>query len=97
MKTVIEGAKKTGDYSVLSHADLCVLALTYALDLAEKQETEKLAASQVSVRLLRCWSWVCSDGSVSKAKTTFTARMERLRCQSQHWSAPLMRTPFRRE
>ena len=29
-------AKKTGDYSALSHADLCVLALTYALDKAEK-------------------------------------------------------------
>ncbi|KAF5387845.1 hypothetical protein D9615_000603 [Tricholomella constricta] len=28
---VIQWAKKTGDYSVLSHPDLCVLALTYAL------------------------------------------------------------------
>ncbi|KAF8499989.1 Nin one binding Zn-ribbon like-domain-containing protein [Gautieria morchelliformis] len=28
---VTEFAKKTGDYAVLSHADLCVLALTYAV------------------------------------------------------------------
>ncbi|KAI9447896.1 Nin one binding Zn-ribbon like-domain-containing protein [Lactarius indigo] len=33
---VTQFAKKTGDYSTLSHADLCVLALTYALDKAEK-------------------------------------------------------------
>jgi hypothetical protein len=29
-------AKKTGDYSVLSHADICVVALTYELDLQEE-------------------------------------------------------------
>ncbi|KAI0068592.1 hypothetical protein BV25DRAFT_1903994 [Artomyces pyxidatus] len=40
---VIQFAKKTGDYSVLSHPDLCVLALTYALD-----QQEKKLASQVS-------------------------------------------------
>ncbi|TFK88939.1 hypothetical protein K466DRAFT_598227 [Polyporus arcularius HHB13444] len=34
---VIQWAKKTGDYSVLSHADLCILALTYELDEKEKQ------------------------------------------------------------
>ena len=34
---VIQFAKKTGDYSVLSHADLSVLALTYALDVKEKE------------------------------------------------------------
>ena len=32
----IQWAKKTGDYSVLSHADLCVLALTYELDQEQK-------------------------------------------------------------
>ena len=31
-------AKKTGDYSVLSHADICVVALTYELDLESKSE-----------------------------------------------------------
>ncbi|KAH9049643.1 Nin one binding Zn-ribbon like-domain-containing protein [Lactarius hengduanensis] len=35
---VTQFAKKTGDYSALSHADLCVLALTYALDRAEKSK-----------------------------------------------------------
>lgn len=33
-------AKKTGDYSVLSHADVCVIALTYELDLEEKEKSE---------------------------------------------------------
>ncbi|KAI0346878.1 hypothetical protein BDW22DRAFT_1351166 [Trametopsis cervina] len=36
-------AKKTGDYSVLSTADLCVIALTYALEQKEKLEAEKSA------------------------------------------------------
>ncbi|KAI0089072.1 Nin one binding Zn-ribbon like-domain-containing protein [Irpex rosettiformis] len=38
---VIQFAKKTGDYSVLSTADLCVLALTYALEQKEINEEEK--------------------------------------------------------
>lgn len=38
---MIQFAKKTGDYSVLSHADLSVLALTYALDMKERAVKEK--------------------------------------------------------
>ncbi|PPQ77669.1 hypothetical protein CVT25_011104 [Psilocybe cyanescens] len=38
---VIQWAKKTGDYSVLSHPDLCVLALTYLLDQEDKKAKEK--------------------------------------------------------
>jgi RNA-binding protein NOB1 len=38
---VIQFTKKTGDYSALSHADICVLALTHALDKADKSEREK--------------------------------------------------------
>ncbi|KAI0722746.1 Nin one binding Zn-ribbon like-domain-containing protein [Earliella scabrosa] len=38
---VIQWAKKTGDYSVLSHADLCILALTYELDQKEKAQKEE--------------------------------------------------------
>jgi rRNA maturation endonuclease Nob1 len=38
---VVEAAKKTGDYSVLSHADLCVLALTLELAESEKLGDEK--------------------------------------------------------
>lgn len=41
---VIQFSKKTGDYSVLSHADLCVLALTYGLDKKEKELAAKVAA-----------------------------------------------------
>ncbi|KDR83968.1 hypothetical protein GALMADRAFT_236518 [Galerina marginata CBS 339.88] len=38
---VIQWAKKTGDYSVLSHADLCILALTYLLDEEDRKAKEK--------------------------------------------------------
>jgi rRNA maturation endonuclease Nob1 len=44
---VTQFAKKTGDYSALSHADLCVLALTYALDKAEKVQP---SGQEVEVR-----------------------------------------------
>jgi rRNA maturation endonuclease Nob1 len=40
---VIQGAKKTGDYAVLSHPDLCVLALTYSLHKREEAAAVKLA------------------------------------------------------
>ncbi|KAJ6515597.1 Nin one binding Zn-ribbon like-domain-containing protein [Mycena sanguinolenta] len=43
LAAVIAGAKKTGDYAVLSHPDLCILALTYSLHQREKAATEKLA------------------------------------------------------
>ena len=39
--TVIQFAKKTGDYAVLSHADICVLALTHTLQLEENAVLEK--------------------------------------------------------
>jgi RNA-binding protein NOB1 len=44
---VIQFAKKTGDYSVLSHADLSVLALTYDLHIQAKAEAEKINPGQV--------------------------------------------------
>ena len=37
-------AKKTGDYSVLSNADLSVLALTYLLHLEGKAEELRMAS-----------------------------------------------------
>lgn len=43
---VIQWSKKTGDYSVLSHPDLCVLALTYALHEEDQQENEKQRSQQ---------------------------------------------------
>lgn len=42
---VIQFAKKTGDYSVLSTADLCVLALTYSLEQKAKAEAEASGSS----------------------------------------------------
>jgi PIN domain of ribonuclease len=44
---VIQFAKKTGDYSALSHPDLCVLALTYALDKAERERNTQSRADEV--------------------------------------------------
>ncbi|TRM68187.1 Nin one binding Zn-ribbon like-domain-containing protein [Schizophyllum amplum] len=41
---VIAWAKKTGDYSVLSQADLCVIALTYALHQEEKKKAANAAS-----------------------------------------------------
>jgi hypothetical protein len=46
-------AKKTGDYSVLSHADICVVALTYELDLQEKEKSEDSQVALVDVFLKR--------------------------------------------
>lgn len=46
---MIQFAKKTGDYSVLSHADLLVLALTYELDQKAKQKLSK--EDEISVSL----------------------------------------------
>ncbi|TFK22325.1 hypothetical protein FA15DRAFT_695776 [Coprinopsis marcescibilis] len=37
LTNVIQWSKKTGDYSVLSHADICVLALTHTLHEEAKQ------------------------------------------------------------
>ena len=46
--SVIQISKKTGDYSALSHADLCVLALTYALDkAAERERNARPSAEEV--------------------------------------------------
>lgn len=43
-------SKKTGDYAVLSHPDLCVLALTLELHEAEKgvKELEETVVEEVS-------------------------------------------------
>ncbi|GBE79925.1 hypothetical protein SCP_0211270 [Sparassis crispa] len=43
---VIQFAKKTGDYSVLSHADLCILALTYGLDAQEEAMANELSEKE---------------------------------------------------
>ena len=46
---MIQWAKKTGDYSVLSHPDLCVLALAYSLSEEDKKLKEKEAALMVRI------------------------------------------------
>ncbi|KAF8213831.1 hypothetical protein K438DRAFT_1802325 [Mycena galopus ATCC 62051] len=48
LAAVIAGAKKTGDYAVLSHPDLCILALTYSLHQREKAAAAKLANESVT-------------------------------------------------
>ncbi|KAI0036051.1 Nin one binding Zn-ribbon like-domain-containing protein [Vararia minispora EC-137] len=47
---VVQFAKKTGDYSVLSNADLAVLALTYALDTQAKGDTDNEKGKDEKVR-----------------------------------------------
>jgi len=49
----ISVAKKTGDYSVLSHADICVVALTYELDLQEKPEGLQVSFIDLALMNLR--------------------------------------------
>ncbi|EJD01310.1 uncharacterized protein FOMMEDRAFT_111028 [Fomitiporia mediterranea MF3/22] len=48
LSQVIQAAKKTGDYSVLSHADMCVIALTLALDRQDKEIQAKESAEEPS-------------------------------------------------
>ncbi|KAG0709858.1 Nin one binding Zn-ribbon like-domain-containing protein [Suillus ampliporus] len=43
---VVQFAKKTGDYAVLSHADICVLALTHSLHVREKALSESDSKEQ---------------------------------------------------
>jgi RNA-binding protein NOB1 len=49
---VIQITKKTGDYSALSHADICILALTYALDKGEREKTPQPRDDEVCVHRL---------------------------------------------
>jgi len=49
---VIQFAKKTGDYSVLSHADLSVLALTYNLHI--QAEVEMRISQEVQCHFYFC-------------------------------------------
>jgi RNA-binding protein NOB1 len=46
--SVIQWAKKTGDYTVLSHPDLCVLALTYMLHEQGKKAKEMVVEEKKS-------------------------------------------------
>lgn len=71
---MIQFAKRTGDYSVLSHADLCVLALTYMLDCRYK--AEKIAKSNAEVRTcsMPCsYGFTCSIDHTKQASTSTEA------------------------
>ncbi|XP_006456832.1 hypothetical protein AGABI2DRAFT_188646 [Agaricus bisporus var. bisporus H97] len=46
ISNVIQWAKKTGDYSVLSHADMCVIALTHMLNEEHKKEKAELVKEE---------------------------------------------------
>ncbi|KAI0700707.1 Nin one binding Zn-ribbon like-domain-containing protein [Cytidiella melzeri] len=62
---VIQFAKKTGDYSVLSTADLCVLALTYALEQKETREEDRKVAEKVAFALDFDTAPVHQDSSIA--------------------------------
>ena len=57
MISAIVVAKKTGDYSILSHTDLCVVALTYELDAEEKEKSEDSQVSIIGLILGICAEW----------------------------------------
>ncbi|KAJ7624188.1 Nin one binding Zn-ribbon like-domain-containing protein [Mycena rosella] len=63
LAAVIRWAKKTGDYAVLSHPDLCVLALTYSL---HQREAAKLA-SEACTEHLRVNNDAPAAGPISEA------------------------------
>ncbi|KAF9076990.1 Nin one binding Zn-ribbon like-domain-containing protein [Rhodocollybia butyracea] len=50
MASVIQWAKKTGDYSVLSHPDLSVLALTHTLQEQAKKEQDQEARESSQIQ-----------------------------------------------
>lgn len=74
--SVIQWAKKTGDYAVLSHPDLCVLALTYMLHeqgrKAKEMAVEKKEPDQASGLAIHCQTWKLTmhDSRVLKVRRT---------------------------
>ncbi|PFH51284.1 hypothetical protein AMATHDRAFT_47177 [Amanita thiersii Skay4041] len=81
---VIQWAKKTGDYNVLSHSDLCVLALTYSLH--EEQGNQHTAKTNTNEA---CGEWppiINKADSIttedSEVKTTVDDITEQLRSTS---------------
>lgn len=86
---VTQFAKKTGDYAVLSHPDLCVLALTWSLHQRAKEEAEK-ASSEVSI--LKC------NGKETLTDTYYRQprKLLMLRKQSRLLKLPQMYNPMQR-
>lgn len=71
---VIQWAKKTGDYSVLSHPDLCVLALTHLLHeegkKAKEKEKEKESAEASSLILRKLSSPILTGHASRMSRKT---------------------------
>ncbi len=66
---VIQWARKTGDYSVLSHPDLCVLALTYLLNEEDKNRKEKEQSETVVPTASKsCSLWHSTNVMISRQK-----------------------------
>ncbi|RPD66967.1 hypothetical protein L226DRAFT_529363 [Lentinus tigrinus ALCF2SS1-7] len=80
---VIQWAKKTGDYSVLSHADLCILALTYELDEKEKQAGSSPAQQTPAQSSSSASSDVKEDNADEAAKSEPQVQED-----GQHTTAP---------
>ncbi|KAH8118468.1 Nin one binding Zn-ribbon like-domain-containing protein [Phellopilus nigrolimitatus] len=83
LSRVIQFAKKTGDYSVLSHADLCVLALTLALDTQEKAEK----ATQDAETALK------ENGAEGAASSLEASRMQRSTAEDSQQGNAVESTP----
>lgn len=53
-RPVIQWSKKTGDYSVLSHPDLCVLALTHTLHEEAKEQGANKEVESREAGVIHC-------------------------------------------
>ena len=66
---MIQFAKKTGDYAVLSHPDLAILALTHALNVQSKDEVPKGAEKQAEDTAEQASTEVCLTLAVIRLHT----------------------------
>ncbi|THH28804.1 hypothetical protein EUX98_g5392 [Antrodiella citrinella] len=72
---VINFAKKTGDYSVLSHADMCILALTYALSKEEEDKAKTTESTPAEESSPEATSVQAEASGSSTSKSIGTSRL----------------------
>ncbi|KAF8812233.1 hypothetical protein BYT27DRAFT_7182666 [Phlegmacium glaucopus] len=86
---VIQWSKKTGDYSVLSHPDLCVLALTFSLHEEDKKENEKLNDREASTPTVREVEPISAN---DESQSDMTTQLENLAVQLDGTSLDLIKS-----
>ncbi|KAH7887550.1 Nin one binding Zn-ribbon like-domain-containing protein [Phlebopus sp. FC_14] len=95
---VIQFAKKTGDYAVLSHADICVLALTHTLHVQERalQENQEEEA-RTNDRSTGSASETHDSTTTNDGNMQLSASMQRLTVASEDGQAGKIDTPLSEE